>query len=171
VLAANSACAGATGCVADLPPVNSSLRPYFDQAVYGTKVLDYAVDRVSVSPVQWWRPEPKDKLEREKTPYLSTVYLRRKGDFVLPVTVEVAFQDGTRLRDHWDGVDRWKKLTYVRNSKVISAEIDPDHTVLLDVDLFDNSYTEKSNGIPARKFTSLWTAAQQFIAQLASWIV
>jgi hypothetical protein len=164
-------CAGLTGCVADVPAVNSSLRPYFDQAVYGTQVLDYTVDRVSSSPVEWWVPEPKDKHAREQIPYLSTVYLQRKGDFVLPVTVEVVFQDGTRLRDHWDGIDRWKKFSYVRNSKVISAEIDPDHSVLLDVDLFNNSYTEESNGIPARKLTSVWTATQQFIAQLASWIV
>jgi len=171
VLAANSPCAGLTGCVADVPAVNSSLRPYFDQAVYGTQVLDYTVDRVLVSPVQWWLPDREDKQAREQVPYLSTVYLRRKGDFVLPVTVEVIFQDGTRLREHWDGIDRWKRLTYVRASKVVSAEIDPDHSVLLDVDLFNNSYTQKSNGIPARKFTSIWTAAQQFIAQLASWIV
>lgn len=59
----------------------------------------------------------------------------------------------------------------MRNSRAVSAEIDPDHSVLLDVDLFNNSYTEKSNGIPARKLTNIWTAMQQFIAQLASWIV
>jgi len=164
-------CAGLTGCVADVPPVNSNLRPYFDQAVYGTQVLDYTVDSVSASPVEWWVTEPEDKHAREQIPYLSTVYLRRKGDFVLPVTVEVVFQDGTRLRDHWDGIDRWKKFSYVRNSKVISAEIDPDHSVLLDVDLFNNSYTEESNGVPARKLTNIWTAMQQFIGQLASWIV
>jgi hypothetical protein len=154
-----------------VPAVNSSLRPYFDQAVYGTQVLDYTIDSVSASPVQWWVPEPKDKHAKEQIPYLSTVYLRRKGDFVLPVTVEVVFEDGTRLREHWDGIDRWRKLSYVRNSKVVSAEIDPDHSILLDADLFNNSYTEKSNGIPARKLTNIWTAAQQFIAQLASWIV
>jgi hypothetical protein len=171
VLPTSFPCAGITGCVADVPPVNSSLRPYLDQAVYGTQVLDYSVDSVSVSPVQWWLPESEDNDAKKQIPYLSTVYLRRKGDFVLPVTVEIVFEDGTRLRDHWDGVDRWKKLTYMRNSKVVSAEIDPDHAVLLDVDLFNNSYTEKANGVPARKFTSILTAVQQFIAQLASWIV
>jgi hypothetical protein len=168
VLPTAFACAGLTGCVADVPAVNSSLRPFFDQAVYGTQVLDYAVDGISISPVQWWLPEPKDK---KQIWYMSTIYLRRKGDFVLPVTVEVVFEDGTRRREHWDGVDRWKKLTYTGGSKVVSAEIDPDHAVLLDVDLFNNSYTEKSNGVPARKLTSLWASMQQFIAQLASWIV
>ena len=161
-------CAGLTGCVADVPAVNSSLRPYFDQAVYGTQILDYRVDRVLSGPVQWWLPEPKDK---QQISYLSTIYLQRKGDFVLPVTVEVVFEDGTRLRDHWDGVDRWKKLTYIRNSKVVSAEIDPDHALLLDVDLFNNSYTEKSDGVPAGKLTSIWASMQQFFGQVAAWIV
>jgi len=170
VLPVACACAGLTGCIADVPPVNSSLRPYIDQAVYGTQVLDYSVDSVSSSPVQWWLPEPKDKNAKKQLFYLSTIYLRRKGDFVLPVTVEIVFDDGTRLRDHWDGIDRWKKLTYVRNARVVSAEIDPDHAVFLDVDLFNNSYTTKANGIPARKFTNMWAAMQQFMAQLAAWI-
>lgn len=142
-----------------------------DQAVYGTQVLDYAVDSVSSSPVQWWVPEPDDKNARKMVPYMNTVYLRHRQDFVLPVTVEVIFDDGTRVRDHWDGVDRWKKLTYVRNAKVVSAEIDPDHSVLLDVDFFNNSFTTKANGIPARKFTTIWVAAQQFFAQIAAWVV
>jgi hypothetical protein len=54
---------------------------------------------------------------------------------------------------------------------VVSAEIDPDHAVLLDVDLFNNSYTEESNGVPARKLSGIWASMQQFFAQLASWIV
>jgi Peptidase family M1 domain len=146
----------------------SSLRPYFNQAVYGTQVLDYAVDQVSSDPVKWWLPEPKDK---KQILYLSTVYLRRKGDFVLPVTAEIAFDDGTRLREHWDGVDRWTRFTYTRNVKVRSVEIDPDHTVLLDKDFFNNSYTIATNNIPARKLSNLWLSLQQLLAQLASWIV
>ena len=156
---------------ADVPPVNSSLRPYFNQAVYGSQVLDYAVDRVSSSPAQWWIPEPDDKSARKQISYQSIIYLHRKGDFILPVTVEIVFDDGTRLREHWDGVDRWTKLTYVRNAKVVSAEIDPDHVILLDKDLFNNSYTTKTNAVPARKLADLWAAAQQFFAQLVTWLV
>jgi hypothetical protein len=152
---------------ADVPAVNSSLRPYFNQAVYGTNILDYAVDSVSSDPVTWWLPETKG----QKTQYLSTVYLHRKGDFILPVTVEVTFDDGTKLREHWDGIDRWTKFSYTRNARVVSAEIDPDHTVLLDKDLFNNSYTTKANPIPAGKLMMIWASAQQLFAQIASWIV
>jgi len=150
------------------PASNSSLRPYFNQAVYGTQVLDYAVDSISSDPVQWWLPEPKDD---KNTDYLTTVYLRRKGDFILPVTVEVVFADGTRLRDQWDGADRWKKLTYTRKSKIVSAEIDPDHTVLLDRDFFNNSITNRTDATPRKKLANLLLAAEQLAAQLAAWIV
>jgi len=161
-------CAGVTGCIADVPPVNSSMRPYFDQAVYGTQVLDYSVDSVDSSAVEWWKPEDKDA---KKVAYRNTIYLRRKGDFVLPVTVEVIFDDGTKLRDHWDGIDRWTKLTYVRNAKVISAEIDPDHAILLDVDFYNNSYTTEANTVPAGKMSNIWASMQQLLAQAAAWIV
>ncbi|HZL25405.1 MAG TPA: M1 family metallopeptidase [Acidobacteriaceae bacterium] len=163
--------AGSSMGVASIPPVNSSLRPYFDQAVYGTQVLDYAVDGIASDPVQWWLPEPKDDKAKKQLPYLTTVYVHRKGDFVLPVTVEIVFDDGTRLREHWDGIDRWTKFTYVRNAKVVSAEIDPDHTVLLDTDLFNNSYTTNADGLPARKLTTIWSSVQQLFSQLASWLV
>ena len=50
-----------SGDFATAPPTNSSLRPFFDQAVYGTQVLDYTVEKISSDPAQWWLPEPKDK--------------------------------------------------------------------------------------------------------------
>jgi hypothetical protein len=146
----------------------SNLRPFFNQAVYGTQVLDYTVDHVSSDSAQWWLPEPKDK---KPTQYLSTVYLRRKGDFILPVTAEIIFDDGTRLREHWDGVDRWTKFSYTRNAKILSVEIDPDHIVLLDKNFFNNSYVTTPNNIPARKLSNIWLSLQQLLAQLSSWIV
>jgi hypothetical protein len=153
---------------ATAPATNSSLRGYFNQAVYGTQILDYTVDSISSDSLQWWLSEPKDKKQIQ---YLSTVYLHRKGDFILPVTAEIVFDDGTHIRERWNGVDRWTKFTYTRTTKIISAEIDPDHTVLLDSNLFNNSYTTASNPIPARKLTNLWLSFNQLIAQLVAWIV
>ena len=153
---------------ASAPATNSSLRGYFNQAVYGTQVLDYAVDNISYDPVQWWLPEPSDKRQIQ---YLSSVYLHRKGDFILPVTAEIVFDDGTRVRERWDGVDRWIRFTYIRNAKVASVEIDPDHVILLDSNFFNNSYVIASNPTPARKLSNLWLSFNQFAAQLFAWIV
>jgi hypothetical protein len=150
---------------ATAPVVNSSLRPYFDQAVYGTQVLDYAIDNVFSSSSPWWQPDTKNPK------YQDTVYIHRKGDFILPVTVQIIFDDGTRVREHWDGIDRWTKFSYIRSSRIASAEIDPDHIVLLDKDFFNNSYSERPDSAPARKLTNIWLSMQQLAAQLVAWIV
>jgi hypothetical protein len=158
------ACAG-LGCA-------TSLTPYFEQAVYGTRVLDYALDSVVSGPAQWWAPG------KEK-PIRSTVTVHRLGDFVLPVTVQVTFADGSKVRELWstqtgnvtDTNTRWKTFTYIRDAAVVSAEIDPDHTVALDVNHFNDSYTVKPNGVPARKLTNLWLAGVQTMEQWVGWLV
>ena len=145
----------------------SSLRPFFEQAVYGTRLLDYAIDSISSDRERWWLPENS----KDAGAFRNTVVVHRKGDFILPVTVEVVFEDGTRVREQWDGVDRWTRFTYLRGSKIVSAEIDPDHTVLMDTNLFNNSITIRGSGLPARKLSAVWTSLLQLAAQFVSWIV
>jgi hypothetical protein len=153
--------------------VSSSLDRYFDQAVYGTNELDYTIDSIQSGPAEWWRSNSDSKLKRD------TVTLHRLGGFVLPVTVEVVFEDGFRVRERWDTEreesntnDRWKTYTYVgTHGAIVSAELDPDHTNLLDVDRFNNSRTVKANDVPARKVTNVWMTAMQFAEQLAGWLV
>ena len=149
----------------------TTLRPFFNQAVYGTQVLDYSVDSIDSSPVQWWLPESSRVAGKNAAQYLDTVVLRRKGDFILPVTFEVVFSDGSRLRDYWDGIDRWKKFTYTRPAKIVSAEVDPDHIVLLDSNFLNNSITTKPNYLPTQKLAAIWVTLHQLAAQLATWIV
>ena len=148
--------------------IQTDLAPYFAEAVSGTRILDYAVDQVTSARAEWWKPEPKDKKQID---YVDTVYLHRKGDFILPVTVEIVFDDGSRVREHWDGVDRWTKFTYNKKARIVSAEVDPDHVILLDKNYFNNSYTEKASATAANKLTSLWIAAQQMLMQFTTWIV
>jgi hypothetical protein len=149
--------------------ISSGLRPYFNQAVYGTAILDYAVDSISSDPVEWWKSDSKNKTLRD------TVTLHRIGDFLLPVTVEIVFSDGTRRREHWDPAagdnHRWITYTYLTTARVVSAEIDPDHTVLLDVSRFNNSRTEAGNPVPARKIANLWMSLQQLGGQMLGWLV
>jgi len=146
-------------------PAGSSLRPFFNQAVYGTQVLDYTVDDISSDPAMWWQTDTN------QTTFRDTVTIRRKGDFILPVTLEIIFTDGTKLREHWDGIDRWKTFTYTRGTKIASAEIDPDHTVFLDKNPFNNSSTEQPNYVPALKLTTLYASGMQLLSQLITWIV
>lgn len=160
-----------SGVDGSIAPVDfaPALRFYFHQAVYGTEILDYAVDSVSTQPVEWWKPEPEDP---KKTDYVNTIIVHRKGDFILPVTVEVSFDDGTRTRVGWNGADRWQRFTFQKHGvKVISAEVDPDHIVLLDKDRFNNSYQVTPRGTVTRKLTAIILFLEQCLSQVTTWIV
>lgn len=157
-------------CTQNIPwNTDSGFRPFFQQAVYGTATLDYSVDSIISTPVQWWNPDDPGKHLRD------TVTIRRLGDFLLPVTLEVRFSDGTRIREQWaptgDDNDRWKTFTYLRDARILSAEIDPDHNLPLDVDTFNNSRNEAPHRIPALKLTTLWLTATQLASQLAGWLI
>jgi hypothetical protein len=144
------------------------LRWYFNQAVYGSQVLDYEVLNVESFPVNWFE-DNKDKKDDKNTEYQSEVAVHRKGDFVMPIEIEVKFDDGEKVREHWDGQSRWTRFSYVKKAKAVSAEIDPDHTVQIDRDNFNNSYVVEANGTPARKVSGYWLFITQWISQAMAW--
>jgi hypothetical protein len=75
------------------------------------------------------------------------------------------------VRESWDGADRWTRFTYTRKAKIVSVELDPDHLVPLDRDLFNNSITDRIDKVPAHKLVAIWEVLQQMAAQVAAWIV
>jgi hypothetical protein len=148
------------------------LRWYSNQAIYGSQVMDYKVLNIESFPVQWYEDERKNaskKKDDKETVYRSFVWLQRKGDFVMPVEVEIKFDDGEKVREHWDGASRWTKFGYEKKAKVVSAEIDPDHKILIDRNEFNNSYTVEANGNPTRKLTNYWLAVTQCLGQVLAW--
>ncbi|NOZ61004.1 MAG: M1 family metallopeptidase [Calditrichaeota bacterium] len=102
------------------------------------------------------------KAERDSTAkdstkfYESKVYVRRLGDFIFPVEVKFVFDNGDTLRENWDGKDHWKIFTYVKPAKLVSATVDPDNKILLDVSLINNSKTMKKQKAGINKITSKW---------------
>jgi len=147
-----------------------NLRWYFDQAIYGSQVLDYKVLRIESFPVNWYEQKKSAFQKEEKnTVYRSYVWIQRKEDFVMPVEVEIKFDNGERVREHWDGVSRWTKFTYEKKAKVESAEIDPDHKIQIDRNDFNNSYTAKEHGKAARKLTNYWLFMTQWLGQALAW--
>jgi hypothetical protein len=81
------------------------LRWYFNQAVYGTQVLDYEVLNTNSYPTNWFEEKKKNKKDgKDKkstdTVYQSSVTVHRKGDFVMPIEVEVKFDNNEKVREH-----------------------------------------------------------------------
>ena len=150
------------------------LRWYFNQAVYGTQVMDYEVLDADSYPTNWFEEKKKDKKDDKDTRntdtvYQSTVTVHRKGDFVMPIEVEVKFDNNEKVREHWDGQSRWIRFSYQKKAKVISAEIDPDHTIHIDRDNFNDSLLVEPNPKPTHKLSTYWLFFTQWASQAMAW--
>jgi hypothetical protein len=147
------------------------LRWYFNQAVYGSQVLDYDVLKIDSFPANWYenKDQKTGKKDGKDTLYQSYVTVHRKEDFVMPVEVEIRFDNGEKVREHWDGQSRWTRFSYQKKAKVVSAEIDPDHLVYLDRNNFNNSKTAEPSGKAAHKVANYFVFLTQLLSQALVW--
>jgi hypothetical protein len=122
----------------------TDLTPFFDQAYRGSSVFDYGVQQLT------------SELDDEGR-YHTDVVVRRYGDGVFPVNILVTFGDGRQVRERWDGRDRWKLFTYERAARAVSAEVDPDRVLQLDMNDTNNSRSlEPKSGRAATKWALTW---------------
>jgi hypothetical protein len=147
-----------------------NLRWFLDQAVDGTQVLDYEVKSLSCSREDWLEKNPA-MAKKDETFYRTTVLVHRKGDFIFPVEVEVKFDNGEKVREQWDGRDRWVRYTYRKKAKLVSAEIDPDHKVWLDCNFLNNSRTVEPHPAARQKLLAYTLLVWQFIMQTVACLV
>jgi hypothetical protein len=116
---------------------------FFDQVYRSSNVFDYGVQSLASA--------------REGDRYRTTVVVRRYGEAMFPVDVLVTFANGERVTEKWDGLDRWTLYTYERDARAVSAQVDPDRVLLLDVNVTNNSMTlAPKTGGAARKAALTW---------------
>lgn len=114
---------------------------FLDQTYRQSAVFDYSVGDIDV--------RPRDGQQE------STVVVRRLGDGVFPVDVQVTFENGDEVTEHWDGDGRWREFTYVKPTAVRSAVVDPERQLLLDVNFTNNSRTREPRAADAATKWSL----------------
>lgn len=132
---------------------------YFDQLIYGTGVVDYAIASLS-----------SEEDEKEEL-YLSKVRVERLGEVVIPVEILVSFENGDEVRELWDGKKKWKEFTYRKKAKLLSADVDPEHKIWLDRDFLNNSRTMEyqSRGVNrlAAKLLFWWQSILHVLASFS----
>jgi hypothetical protein len=116
---------------------------FFDATFRSSDVYDYGVARLAS------QPRPDGVFE-------TTVVARRYGDAQFTgsstppvgeyesgrgVELLVTFADGRRHIDYWDGRGREKTFQYHSAARAVSAVVDPDRTLLLDLQQTNNSKT------------------------------
>jgi hypothetical protein len=69
----------------------------------------------------------------------GSVLVRRRGTLSFPVDVELAFEDGSTLRERWDGAGESKRIATSGASALRAAVVDPDRRVTIDANLENNA--------------------------------
>jgi hypothetical protein len=115
--------------------------------------------------------------------YLTTVVVQRRGDGVFSgtaaprvgafesgrgITVRVRFASDEAIDDTWDGRDVTRRFTYDSRSPAVSAVLDPDRILMLDLDETNNSRTlTPRSGSAATRWAARWV--QWFESVLLTW--
>jgi hypothetical protein len=121
-------------------------------------VLDYAVETAASRPRRapagvFGSGEERRTVERGErlAGWESEVVVRRLGGVALPVFTDLVFADGQRARLRWDGQERWVRFRAV-GPRLAWAEVDPEETLLLDVDRLDNSRRVEADRRASRRW-------------------
>lgn len=160
---------------------------FFDQALFSNAVLDYSVDRVFTRALRKaegfdfdFSTTPPDstltngKSEKARTGdsvaakgkpklYDSGINIRRLGAFKFPVEIVATFENGEKVRETWDGQELWKKLRYTKPTQLVSATIDPEQKIALDVNFTNNSKAVDPSSLGLNKLSARWLFWMQFL--------
>jgi Peptidase family M1 domain len=139
---------------------------YFDEVSRGSNVVDYGIQRFTsegAAPRGWVERNGTrtyssgDNGHDRSDRYVTELVVRRYGEAIMPVDVLVSFADGQRVRERWDGRDRWKLYRWERAARAATAQVDPDRVLLIDVNFTNNtSAIEPDRARAARKWTAIW---------------
>jgi hypothetical protein len=121
--------------------------------------------RIDATRAQWKKAHPGAKEGSGPFPYLTTVTLRRRGAAV-PQTLVVRFADGSSETASWQGGENWRRFSWTRPAKAVSAELDPQRMHYLDVNKLDDSRTVKADAGASRRWSADFAAFVQILVSL-----
>ena len=110
--------------------------------------LDKRVDGLRSA---WKKAHPNAKDGEGPFLYRTSVTLRRRGAPV-PQTVEVKFADGSSETVTWNDRQRWQRYAWLRPSKAVSVQLDPQRLHYLDASKLDDSRTLKKDASASRRW-------------------
>jgi hypothetical protein len=160
---------------------------FFDQIIYNCVILDYKLYRItndliplkdrgffdSDTGMVFIGNNELDKAKAEiykdssiNKLYNSKVIVTREGDMTFPVEVLIKFSNNEEILEQWDGKANYKVFKYEKSARVISAQIDPDRKIWLDVNPLNNGLIIKSENTTVYKYSTRWLYWMQNIMQL-----
>ncbi len=104
-----------------------------------------------------WKKQHPEAEHGGPYPWRSFVTVKRDGA-PMPETLKVTFADGSTETVQWNDGSRWKRFTWDRPTRVISAELDPGHKNLLDANKLNDSYAVKADDAASSRWTADFAA-------------
>jgi hypothetical protein len=121
--------------------------------------------RIEATREQWKKAHPNAKDGLGPYPWRTEVLLRRYGAPV-PQTLVVRFADGSIETVQWNANETWRKFSWTKPAKAVSAELDPQRQHYLDASKLDDSRTLDANGSASRRWGMDFAAIVQYLLSL-----
>ncbi|MEO1335791.1 MAG: hypothetical protein AAFV29_09100 [Myxococcota bacterium] len=118
-----------------------SLSAFFDATIFSTSALDYAVASINAEAIDvaagvfefvgdghrvvssTQAAAQTRSMDDDRIVYLNEVIIERRGDLVVPVTIEVEMNNGLPYRATWNGRERWHRIAFESPHKAVSARL------------------------------------------------
>ncbi|MBK7642481.1 MAG: M1 family metallopeptidase [Planctomycetes bacterium] len=144
------------------------LKWFFEDAFRSEATIDWSVDvsqRREAQDEGWfpdaqgvWKHADEPEKKTEERGWIPEVVVRRKGEFCLPLPLELTFEGGEKETLVWSREEQlrqawWKPLAgrAPGEKKLVSAVLDPSQRYWIDLDLSNNSWhDERDRQTPLR---------------------
>lgn len=131
----------------------------FVQTFGGSSVFDYGIAELASRPSAAGAFDTTVTVARYGDGLFTGATAPRIGSFESGrgVTLLVSFADGEQVRESWDGRDPRKTFRYRSAARAVSAVVDPDRVVALDLWRRNNSRTlEPQTSVAATRWAARW---------------
>ena len=135
------------------------------RVLVGSKALDKAIaDRRAA----WNKQHPDARDWQGPFPHRSVVVVRRDG-LAVPQTLRVNFADGTHRDMPVTTTGSWQRFTFLGPAKAVSAQLDPDNRIHMDLSELNDSRTAEPDRRASRRwFRDFSMLLQSLFALLAT---
>ncbi|KAA1178956.1 M1 family metallopeptidase [Paenibacillus sp. B2(2019)] len=99
-----------------------SWQPYFEDYIYGGGAPDFSVDTITI----------KKNGNSDAQSYESIVKITNKGSHYVDVPIKFTFADDSATERVWSGEGAETTFQLLSDKLLLSAEVDPEHTILLE---------------------------------------
>ncbi len=156
------------------------LRWFFNQFWGSPDKLDYAIGKLKSVKVKkdagifhgQFTPPAKERAKKKEEDssdiYRNEVVIVRKGELIFPQEILILFENGEKIREKWDGRDRWKRFVFVKSTRLKSAQLDPSGIMIMDINHINNSMTMNPNKMTPFKYALAAMLRFQMMLSLAA---